>query len=99
MPHGARAGRSAEVTKKIRCQVCELLVEEAQSQYAGLGTKRGNRDAIGDFVERLCTLQTREGRWLRYLDIVGERELSVQKHPEPGECRQECIALKAACRQ
>uniref|UniRef100_A0A7S0A0L1 Saposin B-type domain-containing protein n=1 Tax=Pyrodinium bahamense TaxID=73915 RepID=A0A7S0A0L1_9DINO len=92
------AQRSAEAAR-LHCGVCGLLVGEARTLVEERGGPSAalGREAMADLVERLCTLQAREGRWLRYLDIVGQRELRVERRGEPGECRSECVTVRAAC--
>merc|ERR1719356_1734113 len=92
----------AEVKDKevaqIKCAVCELAMAEAHALAEEKKLDRKNEDTVIDFVDSVCVLSRREGRWLRRLDVqnVGDR-MRVENMSVFGECRHECQMVRKAC--
>merc|ERR1712039_425022 len=86
---------------QIACSVCELAMTETSGLVVEKAVDRKNPDALTDFVEGICVLSKREGRWLRRLDVINSPSelgrLEVNNMTEYGECRHECQLVRKAC--
>lgn len=71
---------------------------EAHGLVVEMGIDLKVEDEVVDFVDNICTLGKREGRWLRRLDVQdADGYLTVENMTEYGECRNECLLVRKAC--
>jgi len=98
------AVRKEEVAQ-LKCEVCGYAMAEAHALAAEKEAKnelhRKSEEAISDFVENMCRIGMREGRWIRRLDVrnkdSGGTQLHVVNMTEYGLCTGECNLARAAC--
>eukprot|EP00931_Biecheleriopsis_adriatica_P119938 TRINITY_DN95095_c0_g1_i1.p1 TRINITY_DN95095_c0_g1~~TRINITY_DN95095_c0_g1_i1.p1 ORF type:complete len:232 (-),score=80.09 TRINITY_DN95095_c0_g1_i1:101-796(-) len=90
---------AADEVSHLKCAVCELAMKEASALVLELELDMKNEDDVVDFVDNLCTVAKREGRWLRRLDIqdAPDGKLKVENMTDYGECRKECFLVRKAC--
>jgi len=71
---------AAALVSHIKCQVCEIGVQQARRQARNKSIE--GEDRLTDFVENLCSMRQPEGRWLTRLDIT-QRGPTKKNAPEP----------------
>jgi len=89
---------SKEVVDHIKCQACEMAMDQAVSHAEEAKTK--DEDTLADLVDGLCTIKKKEGKWTAQHDIVrkgSDGPLALEKQEGIGLCKLECLALQRAC--
>lgn len=89
---------SKEVVEHVKCQACEMAMDQAVLHAEE--SKAKDEDALADIVDGLCTLKKKEGKWTAQHDIVrkgSDGPLALVKQEGIGLCKSECLALQRAC--
>lgn len=81
----ATGNDAAALVAHVKCQVCEIGVQQARRQARNKSIE--GEDRLADFVENLCSWRQPEGRWLARLDITqrGPKTKDAPAPPQPEE--------------
>lgn len=85
--------------KYIRCEICSQIAKSATNAINSLESKGLDQLVVLDKVENICDPSTKQGRWMRTIDLVervGKLRLIQQEATQ--KCLRECFTMSLACR-
>lgn len=88
--------------KFIICDTCKAMVSEGLQAVRALRAKLPNtkisEERIDSMLEKMCDPKAEAGHWINFYDMVEKDDrIVLEKQPEDGVCKAECLTVGLAC--
>lgn len=95
-------------SKLILCEVCNNMIDSLSSQISNKREtapyNKINEETIQDLIHNICSSGTKEGEWIRKIDIIQKnsktqkgQHLELQKPGGISKCGEECKTIAKSC--